>query len=185
MSTILVQNERPGVLDLSGVQDVNGLPVVLQPKGTDGETRECSSDVVDHPHMVNVLSAGWVSLRPAAAAPEKGPTLEVYVKAGYKPENYPPHGFAEVPSPGLTAYRTQRKAVTPPAPPKPPPVPTPKPESALVTTRHDGEPQEVTLTPTPRPEPLPEPKPAPKTEPKSTSKSKSTKGKGRSKNKSD
>lgn len=34
-----------------------------------------------------------------------GPTLEEYVKAGYSAENYPPTGYAEVPSPGLDEYR--------------------------------------------------------------------------------
>ncbi len=108
MSTILVQNERTNVLDLSGVQDVNGLPVVLQPKGTDGEARECPAEAIDHPHLVGVLNAKWVSTRPAAAAPKKGPTFEEYVAADYQPENYPPHGHAEVPSPGLTAYREEQ-----------------------------------------------------------------------------
>lgn len=34
-----------------------------------------------------------------------GPTLEEFMKRGYSPENYPPGGWAEVPSAGLTAYR--------------------------------------------------------------------------------
>ncbi len=34
-----------------------------------------------------------------------GPTLEDYVAAGYDAATYPPQGYAEVPSPGLAAYR--------------------------------------------------------------------------------
>lgn len=34
-----------------------------------------------------------------------GPTFEDYLKAGYKPESYPPDEYAEVSSPGLTEYR--------------------------------------------------------------------------------
>jgi len=67
MSSILVNNERPGVLDLSGVQDVDGLPVVLQPKGTPGDTRECPTEALDNPHLVRVHEVGWVSVRPTAA----------------------------------------------------------------------------------------------------------------------
>jgi len=39
-----------------------------------------------------------------------GPTLEEYVAAGYKAENYPPDGYAERPSAGLTEYRASQKA---------------------------------------------------------------------------
>lgn len=33
-----------------------------------------------------------------------GPTIEEWVKAGYKPENYPPQGWAIKPSPGLDKF---------------------------------------------------------------------------------
>lgn len=36
-----------------------------------------------------------------------GPTLEKWVEAGYKPENYPPEGYAELDSPLLTAYKAK------------------------------------------------------------------------------
>lgn len=39
-----------------------------------------------------------------------GPTLEEYVEAGYDPADYPPQGFAEVPSAGLDAYRAEQQA---------------------------------------------------------------------------
>ena len=68
----------------------------------------------------------YVPPQKAAAAPEPanvavapgtppalrtdGPTIEEFVFAGYKPENYPPAGYAERPSAGLDRYRAQEKA---------------------------------------------------------------------------
>lgn len=40
-----------------------------------------------------------------------GPTLEVWIKSGYKPENYPPQGYAEKPSPGLDEWKALQAAV--------------------------------------------------------------------------
>lgn len=39
-----------------------------------------------------------------------GPTLEQFVSAGYAPEQYPPQGYAEVPSPALTKFRSTGEA---------------------------------------------------------------------------
>ncbi len=36
-----------------------------------------------------------------------GPTLEEFIKRGYTADRYPPAGWAEVPSAGLTAYRKE------------------------------------------------------------------------------
>jgi hypothetical protein len=52
---------------------------------------------------------------PKADDVKQGPTLEEYVARGYKPESYPPMKedggrYAEVPSPGLEAFRAQQKA---------------------------------------------------------------------------
>lgn len=41
----------------------------------------------------------------AVALKPGGPTIETWVEAGYPPQNYPPDGWAETPSPGLTAFR--------------------------------------------------------------------------------
>lgn len=46
---------------------------------------------------------------------EDGPTLEEWVKAGYRPEGYPPVGYAELPSPALEAYKAT-KIGQPPVP---------------------------------------------------------------------
>jgi len=58
----------------------------------------------------------------AVQVPEKpslsldGPTLEEYQKSGYKPETYPPAGYAEKPSPALTAWKeAQAKTASAPA----------------------------------------------------------------------
>lgn len=54
-----------------------------------------------------------------------GPTMEEYVKAGYKPENYPPKGYAEVDSPALKEHKAKVAAVKTTGgadePPPPPP----------------------------------------------------------------
>jgi hypothetical protein len=41
-----------------------------------------------------------------------GPTLEKWIEAGYQPGNYPPEGYSEVDSPGLTAYKAKVAADT-------------------------------------------------------------------------
>lgn len=45
-----------------------------------------------------------------------GPTLEEFIEKGYMPENYPPQGWAEKPSEGLTQYRAAKEKEKPPAP---------------------------------------------------------------------
>lgn len=72
---------------------------------------------------------------PAAAAEgglkSGGPTLEEYIAAGYQPDTYPPSGYAEVPSPGLDAYRAaQSEAKGVPEPPSDTPPEDSKPEVA-------------------------------------------------------
>jgi hypothetical protein len=39
-----------------------------------------------------------------------GPTMEQWIEAGYKPENYPPEGYAELDSPALTEYKAKAAA---------------------------------------------------------------------------
>jgi hypothetical protein len=43
---------------------------------------------------------------------QDGPTLEKWVEAGYKPENYPPVGYAELDSPALTEYKAKVAAAS-------------------------------------------------------------------------
>jgi hypothetical protein len=59
------------------------------------------------------VKQGVVEVLDAPATPTvKSPTIEEWVAAGYLPENYPPSGFDEVPSPGLTAYRQQQQTAS-------------------------------------------------------------------------
>lgn len=68
--------------------------------------------------MVEVIQNGSDSadLRKFTKEPEydanglrlDGPTLETWVKAGYQADTYPPAEYAEVPSPGLTAFRMEQ-----------------------------------------------------------------------------
>lgn len=38
-----------------------------------------------------------------------GPTMEEWIAVGFKPQDYPPKGFSEVPSPLLAAFRSAQK----------------------------------------------------------------------------
>lgn len=44
---------------------------------------------------------------------QDGPTIEAYVAAGYLPGNYPPAGYAEMPSQGLEVFRATGKMPEP------------------------------------------------------------------------
>jgi hypothetical protein len=62
-----------------------------------------------------VIEISYVDAKPSDKEPELnaeglklgGPTLERFMEAGYPADRYPPLGWAEVPSAGLTAYRKQ------------------------------------------------------------------------------
>jgi hypothetical protein len=59
MSNIRLINDKRSILDLSAVKDAEGKMIILQPKGTKGSSRECHGDVLDHPHVQNVIKARW------------------------------------------------------------------------------------------------------------------------------
>jgi|SRR6185312_12534801 len=46
-----------------------------------------------------------------------GPTLEMWLRAGYDPNGYPPVGYAELDSPALVAYKAEMVAATSKEPP--------------------------------------------------------------------
>lgn len=81
MSTVHLVNERPGIQDLSMLKDINGKPVVLQPKGLAGASCECPKAVMDSPIIARLKAANWLSVghptaateAPAAAAPPPPP----------------------------------------------------------------------------------------------------------------
>ena len=106
--TIQIVNQHQGILDLSVVKDVNGLPVVLQPKGMPGSSRECFDETANHPRVVAMAGAKWLIVQAGAAAPVVATT-----------EARPP-----APAPVEAA---------PPAPPEPVEA-TPEPEAAVVET---------------------------------------------------
>jgi len=76
--TVFLVNERPSILDLSAVTDVNGRRVVLEPRGSARARRECFADAVRHPHVQTLLDARWVRIErrqaqePAAIARATG-----------------------------------------------------------------------------------------------------------------
>jgi hypothetical protein len=95
---------------------------------------------------------------PSPSSDERGPspTIEQWVDAGYPAAKYPPDGYDEVPSPGLTRYRQTGSLAEPEPEPELPSEPEPE--------------VEVRSKPEPQPEP----------EVKKPSKSKSkAKGKGK------
>lgn len=57
---------------------------------------------------VEITGTGLEPSAPTAPRTD-GPTLEEFVAAGYKPENYPPSGYAERPSAGLDEYRAAQQ----------------------------------------------------------------------------
>jgi hypothetical protein len=98
----------------------------------------------------HVASAAELERAPELRA--DGPTLEEYVLAGYKAENYPPEGYAEKPSPGLDHFRenggisksvakrlTKDAAQRASAPPPPPSSPVATPDAAVTVTAPDAE----------------------------------------------
>lgn len=119
----------------------------------------------DHYDRVKPIIDEWVTkgmvhvfkLDALPVGEDGGPTFEEWTQAGYSPDKYPPAGYAEIPSVGLTAYRTKQEKikqeleeaeaakaaaqlpelpVAPPAPPveepsAPAPIPTPDPAPAV------------------------------------------------------
>lgn len=116
------------------------------------------------------VSKGMVSVRQlgtnevaTSGGTSDGPTFEEWVQAGYSPDNYPPAGYPEIPSPGLTEFRMkqeqavvtkaeQESAPQEPAPivdPIPPPVEIPVPVVAQVDP--DPTPPATVQAPVPTP----------------------------------
>lgn len=69
---------------------------------------EVEDGVIDCPAELGAAH-GWKAV-PNGADPANGPTFEEYVGRGYRPENYPPQGYDEKPSGGLTAFRAEQQA---------------------------------------------------------------------------
>lgn len=92
--------------------------------------------------LVDPLSAAAPAQPEKEPEPEQlrtdGPTIEVFVAHGYAPELYPPGGYAEVPSPGLTRFKAG----------------SPIPEEWIEQARQEEEAKDAAE----RGEPLPEPK---------------------------
>jgi len=114
--TIQIVNEYPGILDLSVIKDVVNIPVVLQPKGHGGASRECFAEAADHPSVMAMKKAGRVSVRedataaaapPVAAAPAPAPTPA----PAPEPEALPP---APEPAPEPTPEATSMEAAPEP-----------------------------------------------------------------------
>jgi len=108
--TVFLVNERPSILDLSAVTDVNGRRVVLEPRGSARARRECFADAVRHPHVQTLLDARWVRLERRQA---QGPAAIAPATAAVAPAEPLPHP-GESGSTPTTAVPTEA-AMDPPA----------------------------------------------------------------------
>jgi len=71
MRTFRICNQLPNVLDLSDVQNTDGLPITLRAKGTVGDTCECPQEMEDNPVLLRVLKAKWITInQPVDVKPE-------------------------------------------------------------------------------------------------------------------
>lgn len=85
MSNIRLINDKRSILDLSAVKDAEGKMIILQPKGTKGSSRECHEEVLDHPHVQDVIKARWAhSEKISLAVPveEAPPAIEPVLPPG-------------------------------------------------------------------------------------------------------
>lgn len=107
MSNIRLINDKRSILDLSAVKDAEGKMIILQPKGTKGSSRECHEEVLDHPHVQDVIKARWahsekislvvpVEEAPPAIEPVLPPAAAIVASAPRAPEPMTPP--AEEPS---------------------------------------------------------------------------------------
>lgn len=70
-----------------------------------GTSTDLSEDVYERnkPYFDKLVGDGVIEISSLG-----GPTIEKWQDAGYPPDFYPPQGWAEVPSEGLTAYRQKQ-----------------------------------------------------------------------------
>jgi hypothetical protein len=109
MNTIIIYNERAGILDLHMVRDIAGKPVVLQPKGMKGDHRECPADALNNPHVMKIKTAGWIRVDKNEAHRAPPPPPQPKSVSTAKMPIIPPPPPPETPAPVVTTF-------TPPAP---------------------------------------------------------------------
>lgn len=100
MSNLIIQNEMDSTLDLTAINDVDGNPVSLWPRGDRRASREITEAASQHESVQRVRDAKWVKLIPLATAGQ-------------------PPIVAPTPAP-MTASSEQVVARDPPADPAPP-----------------------------------------------------------------
>ena len=145
MSTVILHNERAGILDLHMVKDLDGHPVVLQPKGMKGDHRECLETVLENAHVKKIRDAKWIRVEhggavkaPAAppappAAPPKAPIITppptpAEVAKVTHEEKVAAQDDLTVKVDDATMDELAEKStkIEDPAPPSPPPIPSSK-----------------------------------------------------------
>lgn len=68
MSNLIIQNEMDSTLDLSSINDVNGNPVSLWPRGDERASREITEATSLRDDVQRVVKARWARLVPVVAA---------------------------------------------------------------------------------------------------------------------
>lgn len=79
--------------------EVKGADTFIQVAQAMASAQARQAAVLDYTRTATVPSPLKVNLR------TDGPTLEVWVAAGYQVDKYPPDGYAELPSPMLEAHQ--------------------------------------------------------------------------------
>lgn len=128
MSNQIITNKLSSVLTLAPLHDEYGVVLVLQPKGTKGDSKEISAETAEHEIILRVRKASWVSLAPVGASQA--------TPAPSKPVPTPPSKPVVTAPP---APPPSKPVVTAPPPPPivepvPPPVTAPVAEETVQTT---------------------------------------------------
>jgi hypothetical protein len=131
MSNILLINEKHGKMDLSTVKDAAGKMVILQPKGTNGSTRECLEEVLEHPHVEAMIKVKWLRYEPISLTPEESvpaPPVVPPVETSTVPPVVPPVETSTAPPvvpPTLPVAPEETPPVETSTAPREPEAPTP------------------------------------------------------------
>lgn len=132
--TKLISNTQPSVLNMSPLVDVHGAALILQPKGTQGDTKEITDEDAEGEIVGRVKAVRWVTLKDT-------------------------HNVEPTPAPLPPAPAPEPVAVEPPPAPEPvavEPEPAPEPVAAEVAPEPvAAEPEPVAAEPEPEPAPAP------------------------------
>lgn len=114
MSNLIIQNEMDSTLDLTAINDVDGNPVSLWPRGDKRASREITEAASRHESVQRVLDAKWIKLIPLATAGQP-PTAEPVPEAT-PAEPVPEATEVQPPDPTPTVETAQPQISSPTVP---------------------------------------------------------------------